>query len=152
MVLLPSQVGMSLVALAIALPASAQFRKPEDAVKYRQSVMSVMATHLYGRLGAMVNGRVPFDAKAAADHATIVATLAPLPWSAFLPGTDVGNSDAKPAAWKEQAKFKELGDKMQGEVLKLQAASRTGDFEAVKSAYRATTGSCKACHDVYTSQ
>eukprot|EP01036_Dinobryon_divergens_P054762 gene54762-73173_t len=53
--------------LAFAAPASAQFAKPEDAIKYRQSALFVMAQH-FGRIGAMANGRVPFDAKAAADH------------------------------------------------------------------------------------
>ena len=45
-------------AAVLATPASAQFAKPEDAIKYRQSVMSVMATH-FGRLGAMANGKAP---------------------------------------------------------------------------------------------
>ena len=35
-----------------SLSAAAQFQKPEDAIKYRQSVMTVMANHL-GRVGAM---------------------------------------------------------------------------------------------------
>jgi cytochrome c556 len=139
-------------ASALAVPALAQFRKPEDAVKYRQSVMYTMGHHVYGRIGAMVNGRVPFDAKAAADSATVAATLAPLPWIAFGPGTDVGKTDAKPAVWTEQAKFKDLSEKMQAEMVKLQAASRTGDLEALKTAYRATTNACKSCHDNYTSQ
>jgi cytochrome c556 len=141
------------LASALAVPASAQFRKPEDAVKYRQSVMYTMGTHLYGRLGAMVNGRIPFDAKAAAEHADVVATLSRLPWVAFVPGTEnVGRTDAKPAVWTEQAKFKDLSEKMQAEVVQLQATSRTGDLEALKTAYRATTNSCKACHDSFTSQ
>ena len=59
---------LSVAALAMATPAAAQFQKPEDAVKYRQSAMSVMATH-FGRIGAMANGRVPFDAKAVQDNA-----------------------------------------------------------------------------------
>src|SRR4051812_42476588 len=41
-------------ALAAAAPASAQFAKPEDAIKYRQSALFVMAQH-FGRIGAMVN-------------------------------------------------------------------------------------------------
>ena len=49
---------LSLVILAAAgvlatLPAAAQFAKPEDAVKYRQSALTVMGTH-FGRVGAMV--------------------------------------------------------------------------------------------------
>jgi cytochrome c556 len=48
--------------LAMSAPASAQFAKPEDAIKYRQSALFVMGQH-FGRVGAMANGRVPFDAK-----------------------------------------------------------------------------------------
>jgi cytochrome c556 len=140
------------IAAAVALPAAAQFRKPEDAIKYRQSVMYTMGTHVYSRIGAMVNGRAPFDAKAAAEHADLVVMLSRQPWIAFGPGTDLGKTDAKPAIWTEQAKFKDLGDKMQAEVLKLQTATRTGDLEVIKAAYRSTTNSCKACHDAYTSQ
>ena len=46
--------------VALSSPASAQFAKPEDAIKYRQSALTVMANH-FGRIGAMVNGRVPFE-------------------------------------------------------------------------------------------
>jgi cytochrome c556 len=54
--------------LATALPASAQFQKPEDAVKYRKAGMTLMAAH-FGRLGAMAQGKVPFDAAAATANA-----------------------------------------------------------------------------------
>jgi cytochrome c556 len=143
---------IALAALA-ALPASAQFRKPEDAVKYRQSVMYTMGTHFYSRIGAMVNGRIPYDAKAAADHADVVATLSKLPWPAFTPDTNgVGRTDAKPELWNELPKFKDLSEKMQAEVLKLQAASRAGDLDVLKAAYRATGAACKNCHDAFTNQ
>ncbi|MEO5670756.1 MAG: cytochrome c [Ramlibacter sp.] len=146
---------LAVIALAafLAVPALAQFRKPEDAVKYRQSVMYTMATHFYSRLGAMVNGRIPYDAKAAADHADVVATLSRLPWPAFTPDTNgVGKTDAKPAVWVEQVKFKDLSEKMQAEVVKLQAVAKTGNLDALKVAYRATSDSCKGCHDSFTNQ
>jgi cytochrome c556 len=54
--------------LALSTQASAQFAKPEDAIKYRKNALFVMQQH-YARVGAMVNGRVPFDAKVAADNA-----------------------------------------------------------------------------------
>ncbi len=141
------------LASTMALPALAQFRKPEDAIKYRQSVMYTMGTHFYSRIGSMVNGRIPFDAKAAAENADLIVTLSRLPWVAFTPDTNgVGKSDAKPAIWTEQAKFKDLAEKMQADVLKLQTASKTGDLEVLKAAYRSAGSSCKACHDAYTSQ
>ncbi len=143
----------ALLASTLTLPAAAQFRKPEDAVKYRQSVMYTMGTHFYGRVGAMANGRIPYDAKAAADNVEIVAILSKLPWAAFTPDTNgVGKTDAKSAVWTEQAKFKDMSEKMQTEVIKLQAAAKTGDINALKAAFRATGDSCKACHDSFTSQ
>lgn len=137
---------------ASALPAAAQFAKPEDAVKYRQSALSVMGTH-FARIGAMATGRVPFDAKIAAENAEVVAALSKLPWAAFGPGTDkVGNTKAKAEIWAEQAKFKDASEKMMGEATKLAAAGKAGNLDALKTAFGATAASCKACHDAYRAQ
>jgi cytochrome c556 len=133
----------------------AQFRKPEDAIRYRQGVMEVMDFHLYRQVGSMVNGRIPFDPKIAVHSAGVIATVASLPWPAFLPGTDSGKTDktdAKLAIWSDAAKFKDLGDKMQAQVVKLQAAASSGDAAALRVAYRATSDACKACHDAFTTQ
>lgn len=99
-----------LTAMAIAVPAQAQFAKPEDAIKYRKAGFTLMSTH-FGRLGAMAQGRVPFDAKAAADSADVLAVVNKLPFTAFVDGTDKGETRAKPEIWKESAKFKEAADK-----------------------------------------
>ena len=83
--------------IAVALPAAAQFQKPEDAIKYRQSALTVMATH-FGRVGAMVQGKVPFDAAAAASNGEIVAMMSKLPFAGFIDGTSlatVSNTKAK---------------------------------------------------------
>ena len=147
---LPACIATAATLLALAAPASAQFAKPEDAIKYRQSSLSVMGTH-FGRIGAMVNGRVPFDAKVAAENAEIVADMAKLPWAAFGPATDKGSipTRAKAEIWAEQAKFKELSDKMIAETTKLTAAAKTGNADTLKAAFGATGASCKACHDNY---
>ena len=132
----------------LSAPAMAQFQKPEDAVKYRKAVMTVMGSHA-GRIGAMANGRAPFDAKAAADSAALLETLSRLPWEAFGPGTDKGETRALPAIWTEQAKFKEGSDKLQAETAKLNAVAKTGNLDAIKTAFGAVGQSCKACHDAY---
>jgi cytochrome c556 len=136
----------ALLMLAMGLPAQAQFAKPEDAIKYRKASFTVMAAH-FGRLGAMANGRVPYDAKAAADNADVVATLAKLPWAAFGEGTDKGDTRAKPEIWKEAAKYKEASDKMQAEIVKLNTAAKAGNIDALKVAFGPAAASCKACHD-----
>jgi cytochrome c556 len=135
-------------ALVFSLSASAQFQKPEDAVKYRQSALTVMGTH-FGRIGAMVNGRAPFDAKSAQESAHIVATMSSLPWPAFTPDTEALKSRAKPEIWKESAKFKEASEKMMSEVAKLETAAKTGNLDTIKAAFGAVGGSCKACHDSF---
>ncbi|MFM8577097.1 MAG: c-type cytochrome [Limnohabitans sp.] len=135
-----------LAALACALPAQAQFAKPEDAIKYRKAGFTLMAAH-FGRLGAMAQGRVPFDAKVAAENADVLATVAKLPWTAFGEGTDKGETRAKPEIWKEAAKFKEAADKNQAEIAKLVAAAKTGNLDNLKTAFGSAAPTCKACHD-----
>ena len=132
---------------AFAAPASAQFAKPDDAVKYRQNSLFVMAQH-FGRIGAMVNGKAPYDAKAAVENAEIVHVMARLPWAGFVAGTDkVGNTKARPEIWAEQARFKEHNEKLVGETGRLLAAAKTSNIENLKAAFSATAGTCKACHD-----
>lgn len=140
--------AFAVAAATLSAPAMAQFQKPEDAIKYRKSVMTVMSNHM-GRIGAMASGRVPFDAKVTADNAAVVETLSKLAWAGFVTGSDKGETRALPEIWTEQAKFKEGADKMQAEVAKLNAAAKTGNLDSVKTAFSAAGQTCKACHDTY---
>jgi cytochrome c556 len=109
--------------LAVSVSASAQFAKPEDSIRYRQSSLFIMGQH-FARIGAMANGRAPFDAKVAAENAEIVATMAKLPWAGFGPGTDKGApTKAKAEIWSEQVKFREAGEKTMAETAKLGTVS-----------------------------
>jgi len=134
--------------VAFSAPASAQFAKPEDAVKYRKSALFVMQQN-FGRVGAMAAGKAPFDAKVAAESAAVADFMAKLPWAAFGEGTDKGDTRAKAEIWSEPAKFKEYADKMQLEMSKLSAAAKTGNLDSIKTAVSATGGTCKTCHDAY---
>ncbi|PWW45527.1 c-type cytochrome [Melaminivora alkalimesophila] len=137
--------------LLLTQPAAAQFAKAEDAIKYRQSTLFVIGQH-FGRIGAMVNGKAPYDAKAAEADAEVIASLASLPWTAFGPGTDKGNTKAKPEVWSDTAKFTEHAQKFQAEAPKLLAAAKTGNLDALKAAFGPTANSCKACHDSFRSR
>ncbi|PUE54921.1 cytochrome C [Limnohabitans sp. Rim8] len=140
-------IAVSAAAISIsAFAQSSPFAKPEDAVKYRKAALTVTAAH-FGRLGAMAQGKVPFDAKAAAENADIVANMSKLPWAAFGEGTDVGETKAKPEIWKQNAKFKEASEKFQAEATKLAAAAKSGKEDTFKTAFSATAGTCKSCHD-----
>lgn len=141
-------IATAALGLAIALPAAAQFRKPEDAVKYRQSAMSLQNSH-FGRVFAMANGRVPFDAKVAAEQIEIVAMLNRLQFAAFIDGSEVANTRAKPTVWTEKDKFAAAVTKSQADVDKLVVAGKSGNLEQIKAAAGAVADSCKACHDDY---
>ncbi len=139
---------LALAAVTLAAPASAQFAKPEDAIKYRKNALFVMQQN-FGRLGAMASGRAPFDAKVAADSAAVAAFVSTLPWAAFGEGSDKGDTRAKPEIWKEPAKFKEYADKMQLELGRLATVAKAGDLDGIKTAVGAAGATCKTCHDAY---
>ena len=101
---------LAAAAITLAAPASAQFAKPEDAIKYRKAALTVMATH-FGRVAAMANGRVPFDARAAADNAAIAEAMSKLPWAGFVEGSDKGDTKAKADIWSDSARFKDANEK-----------------------------------------
>ena len=138
----------ALLGAAIALPAAAQFAKPEDAIKYRKAAFTVMGTH-FGRVAAMANGRIPFDAKVAADNAEIATIMSKLPYAGFIDGTDKGETRAEPKIWTEMDKFKAAAAKMQEEMAKLNVVAKGGNLDAIKAQVGETGKSCKACHDVY---
>jgi cytochrome c556 len=133
--------------LLAALPAAAQFQKPEDAVKYRKAAFTLMSTH-FGRIGAMVQGRVPFDGAAAAANADIVKEISVLPYAGFVEGTS-GSEKGQPKAnvWTERAKFDAAAKKMQDEVAKLAIAAKANNLDTLKTAFGAAASTCKSCHD-----
>ena len=140
--------GLALSLGAVFSAGAQQFSKPEDAIKYRKSAFTVMNAQ-FAQIGAMVQGKVPYDAKVAADSAAVVEVMAKLPWAAFGEGTDKGETKAKSEIWTEAAKFKEAQDKLMTESVKLAAASKTGKLDDLKTAFAATGGSCKNCHENY---
>lgn len=139
---------LAAAAILVSLPAAAQFAKPEDAIKYRKGAFTVMAAH-FGRVAAMANGRIPFDAKVAADNAEIATMMSKLPFAGFVEGTSTGDTKAKPEIWTEMDKFRAGATKMQEEMAKLNVAAKGGNLDAIKAAAGEVGKSCKGCHDNY---
>jgi cytochrome c556 len=112
--------SVTTAALTLSLPALAQFAKGEDAIKYRQGAFKILATY-FGRIGAMAQGKIPFDAQPAQHDAEITAFAAKLHATAFIGGSDKGgDTKAKPSIWTERAQFDAVMKKMQEEVAKHQ--------------------------------
>jgi len=141
-----SAVLLAAIGASFVLPAAAQFAKPEDAIKYRKNALFVMQQN-FGRVAAMAGGKAPFDAKVAAESATVAEFTAKLPWEGFGPGTDKGDTKAKPEIWAEKAKFDDYAHKLQAEMAKLSVAAKSGSLDNIKVAVNAVGGICKSCHD-----
>jgi hypothetical protein len=124
--------------------AFAQFQKPEDAIKYRQSVFTVMANS-FSKIGAVVKGEAPYNKDEVAKNAAIVAMMSTLPWQAFGPGTEGGKAQSD--IWSDSAKFKAASEKMQLAVADLNKVAQSGDLEIIKKAFATAGASCKNCHD-----
>jgi cytochrome c556 len=149
MLKLRPSLAVAALALLTTLPAAAQYRNADAAIKYRQSAMSLQGNHM-ARIFAMVNGQVPFDAKTMNENIEIVSMLnTRAQFAAFIEGSDKGNTRAKPEIWTEKDKFAAAVAKSQSDVDKLVAAGKTGNLDQIKAAAGAVGQSCKACHDAY---
>jgi len=132
----------------LAGAAFAQFAKTEDAVKYRQSVMSLIGAH-FTRMGAVVKGEAPYNKEAFEKNAVLVDSLYRLPLDAFMaPGSDKG-SGMKADALTQKDKFTQMHNTTEAELAKLAAVAKGGDLNAIKPQFGAAGASCKACHDAY---
>jgi cytochrome c556 len=137
---------LTVIFVAVAQHAVAQ--KPEHAIKYRRGVFAVMGWN-FGSMAAMVKGKKPYDAAVFARNAEIVAFMSKLPLEGFTPGSETGDTKAKPEIWLDMDDFKAKLEKMQQEVAALEKVARTGNFDASKEQLGEAGQSCKACHDKY---
>jgi cytochrome c556 len=129
--------------------AYAQFDKPEYAVKYRKAVMFLIAQH-FGRMGAMVKEKIPYNQEVFTKNAVLVETLSGLSWEAMMvPGTDTGETTLNASAFAQQAKFKEMAQTFETQATKLVSAAQSGDFSAIKTQFGQVGKSCKACHNEF---
>ncbi|SCC93901.1 Cytochrome c [Thiomonas sp. X19] len=134
--------------LASAGAAHAEFAKPAQAVHYRKSVFYVMGHHT-AILGAMLEGRIPFNAQRALSEAQIIEFMSHLPWRAFGPGTDVRGTDAKSSIWHERQRFQVDAQDLEQLTPKLTAAAQTGQLNPMRVVFGQTVKTCKSCHDSF---
>ncbi len=138
-----------LFAVCASVFATAAFaQKPEDAIKFRRGVMAVIGWN-FGPMAAMAKGDRPYDAAAFARHAEIVAFMSKLPLEGFVPGSDTGETKAKPEIWLDMDDFKAKLEKMQAEVAKLAEVAKAADLNSGKAQLGEAGKACKACHDKY---
>ena len=120
-----------------------------QAIKYRQSAYTVLVAQ-FGYMGAVVGGKMPYDAKAfqvRADRSVVLAQILP---EVFPAGSDKGApTEAKPEIWQQQADFKKLLADTQDKLAALAKTAAGGNLEAIKPVFAAAAESCKTCHKKY---
>ena len=145
----------TLVATGLALALGAGYSmgafaqaKPEQLVKQRQSAMTLIGKY-WGPLGAMAQGKAPYNAELVKRNAGYLNVLDKMPWDGFSPETKgtSAKTAALPAIWNEPDKFRQAQERLQNEVSKLVQVSASGDEAAVKQQLGATGKACGACHE-----
>ena len=144
--LLTAVLGVSLISASLATTV-ARADMAEDAIKYRQAVFTAFRWH-FGAMGAMVRGKVDYDAEQFAHHATQFAALTRMPEEGFIEGSDFGDTEAKAELWENMDDVSARFDKLMVDADALLAASG-GSLDDVKGAFGAVGKSCKGCHDNY---
>lgn len=139
-------------AAAFAAAAAIAAPKPESAIRYRQSVFTMIGWN-FGPLAQMVRGKEPWDAAAFAQHAERIAALAPQLPEGFPQGSDSGaKTEAKPAIWSDAATFKTTMDDFITQSAALAAVAKSGDEAKMKEQFKKTAGVCKTCHEKFRAE
>ncbi|HEX2198059.1 MAG TPA: cytochrome c [Burkholderiales bacterium] len=136
------------IALGAFAGAALAQAKPEVLVKQRQAAMTLIGKY-FGPLGAMAQGKAPFNAQTVQRNADYLAALSQMPWDGFHASTAGEKSRAKPELFKETQKVNELAERLQSEVKQLQTLAKGGDEAAIKAQIGAVGKACGACHDAY---
>ena len=144
--------NIMVLVLAVTLVAGiavAQFAKPEDAIGYRKAVMVLIGQH-FKRMGAVVQGKAPYDKQTFAANAALVDTLAPLPWEAVLaPGSDKGDTTLSPSVFDKSDALRQAADDFQAAAAQLALTAQDGNLDAIKNDFNAVAQNCKSCHEAF---
>jgi cytochrome c556 len=147
------QLVKPLLAVLVLTATSAAFAqqapKPEQIIKWRQSVYQVLAWN-NGRIKASVEGTYNKDEVIRAANA--IAAIANSGLGALYPaGTETGKgwreTTVKPELFTDTAKAGEAARKFVTESNELAKVAATGDAAAVKVAFGKLGAACKGCHD-----
>ncbi len=144
-----SQVVLSVALLAgYAGVAQAEMTKEDYAIKMRKSGYTMLAWYM-GPLGRMAKGDMPYDKALFQRNAETLAFLSKLPKEGFVPGSDKGETKAKPEVWGKADKFKAANDALENESAKLAELSKEGKLDALKEQLGKVQKACKSCHEEF---
>lgn len=152
MTLTRSLAALAALATLAAGPGLAQDDTPEQAAhEARSQHMNVYAFHI-GKLGAMAQGGMEYDAATATAAADALVALSGFDHALYwIPGSAVGeveDSRALPAIWENYEDFETKQAALNEAATAMQAAAGT-DLAGLQGAMGALGGACGSCHETY---
>jgi cytochrome c556 len=144
---------VALTAFALSSAVLAQV-KPEQQIKWRQSVMQVQSWSM-ARVKANVEGTYNKDQVIQAAN-LLQATANGGLGSLFPAGTEKGSgwheTRAKPEMFTDGDKVRELAGAFAKEANELAKVAASGDAAAVKAQFGKVGQACKGCHDKFQAE
>ena len=138
--------------LALSPLAMAHFDDKEIPQSYRQSYFALVAGN-FGPLVAMLKGEMPWDDAKFKAYADDLAKAASLNYERGFPDANQpGQTRAKAGIWDNKEDFVAKLNDLRRESMKLAEAAGGSDKKAIMNQFKATGGTCKACHDEYKSK
>jgi cytochrome c556 len=137
--------SLGLVVLAAGLAAATVARSADDPAKARHEAMEQVGDAMKG-LGKIARGQAPFDATFVASSATTIKEKLEQASKLFPPGSDTGETKARPEVWSDRAGFDKVMTDAQAAAAALQLVKEEAAF---RPALGALGQNCKACHDKY---
>ena len=145
------QVWVLAAVLTAALPAWSVAATTEDAVQFRQGIFRALEWNL-SDMGAMIQGRRPFDGARFALQAQRVEQLARMPLEGFVEASDSSaqpSSRARGEIWYQTEQFNRLMDALVENSAALAAAAQSQERDELRPLFGRVAQSCKQCHDRY---
>ena len=139
---------MAAICAFIVLPPAAHADDGGAAFEHRRDTMKAMGRSLYLGIGRVAKGRAEFgpDTVAAADTlAKLAATIGTL----FPPGSDVPDSNMKPAILAVPDRVAELAASVQAAMPDFVAEVRSGDRARIAAVAATMNKACDACHNEF---
>lgn len=128
--------------LAIQAPGGVA-RAQEDVIAQRQAGLKRMGGNLEAIKKTLESkGGLPVVAERSQDMVSFFRGFPAL----FTPGSDQGDTHAKPEVWSKRPEFEAAAARMVAASAKLNEAARAGDLDATAAAFREAGGTCGACH------
>jgi len=114
-------------------------------INYRKDLMLAMDWNLV-RIAQMVRHQLPYSRARLMREGSALQALSTLPWVAFVPGSDRGQTKAKPRIWQQPIPFRAAIRHFEAQVQALNVAAQSGNLAQIARPLQGTAESCKSCH------